>query len=323
MPLRIVQGAAFTDDVQAIIDAATHGHEHRFARAPVASNLVAAPADEVSRTAEVYFGQPSLDLVASAHDLRWVHLTSAGYTRYDTPDARALFEGRSIALTTSSSVYAEPCAEHAIALLLALCRELPAALEDQRGARTWPSADLRQRSRTLAEMRVAVLGYGAIGRRACELLRACGARVVATRNRPRGDEATEIVSFEELCARLGDIDAVIDTLPESLATRGMIDARFFGALRAGALFVNVGRGTTVVTEALVDALASGRLVGAGLDVTDPEPLPPEHPLWSLPNCIVTPHTAGGRGSEMVSLARHFAANLRRLERGEPLVDRVL
>jgi phosphoglycerate dehydrogenase-like enzyme len=116
---------------------------------------------------------------------------------------------------------------------------------------------------------------------------------------------------------------VINILPENAGTIRLFDRRRFGATKPGAVFYNIGRGTTVDQDALLAALNSGRLAGAYLDVTDPEPLPLDHPLWRAPNCFITPHTAGGRDDEFEQLVAHFLANLRRLQSGQPLLDRIV
>jgi phosphoglycerate dehydrogenase-like enzyme len=111
-------------------------------------------------------------------------------------------------------------------------------------------------------------------------------------------------------------------LPESASTRHFFDSERFGQFKPGARYYNIGRGPTTDQEALRTALTSGHLAAAYLDVTDPEPLPPDHPLWSLPNCYITPHTGGGHVTEPIRTVQHFIDNLRLYERGEPLVDRV-
>lgn len=321
--LSIYVDAVFPADADAIVTDALGSHEVVRARRPASTNLVSGDVDPAMLDAHVWFGQPSVAAIAEASRLRWIHLTSAGYTRYAEKNVAELLRTRGVALTTSSTVYAEPCATHAFALLLALLRSVPEALADQVGARSWPSDELRARSGILEGRTVLVLGYGAIGRRVAEMVSVFRARPVVLRERVRGDEAFHAVSWDGLGPVLPTAHVVVNTLPESASTRGRLDGAFFEALPRGALFVNVGRGTTVDQTALLDALTSGRLAGAGLDVTDPEPLPAEHPLWSAPGCIVTPHSAGGRDTEFVALARHFADNLARFEAEGQLVDRVI
>ena len=146
--------------------------------------------------------------------------------------------------------------------------------------------------------------------------------VICVRRRPRGDEPVEVVPESKLDELLPHADHVVNILPENAGTVGFFDARRLRSIRPGAAFYNIGRGTTVDQDALRAALEDGRLSAAYLDVTDPEPLPPDHPLWSAPDCFITPHTAGGRDDEFSQLVRHFLDNLRRLEAGHDLLDRV-
>ena len=118
-------------------------------------------------------------------------------------------------------------------------------------------------------------------------------------------------------------DHVVNILPESDATRGYVSASRIAQMKPGARYYAIGRGATTEQDALLDALNSGHLGAAYLDVTTPEPLPPEHPLWNAPNCFITPHTAGGHRGEDVRLVQHFLNNLRAFERGEELTDRVI
>ncbi len=273
------------------------------------------------RAALVVFGQPAPQQLAdcSAH---WVHLTSAGYERYDEPAVRRALVSRQVALTTSSSVYAEPCAEHLLAMMLATARQLPALVRDQ-DVRRWDDLARRRGSFVLRGQSLLLLGYGAIGRRLAELCVPFELDVVAVRRERRGDESVVVLPLEALDAALGRADHVVSALPGGAATRHFANARRFAHMKPGSFFYNVGRGSTVDQAALMAALASGRLGGAYLDVTEPEPLPPEHPLWSAPRCFITPHTAGGRATERIELVRHFVENLGRFVRGEPLVNRVI
>jgi phosphoglycerate dehydrogenase-like enzyme len=207
--------------------------------------------------------------------------------------------------------------------MLAQARQLPASLETQRTDRGWPTLERRAISRLLLGQNVVLLGFGAIGRRLAEMLAPFKMRVTAVRRRPAGDENVHVVTEEDLEAALATADHVVNILPENAATLGYVNSRRLAAMKPGSVFYNVGRGTTVDQEALLAALRSGRLAAACLDVTDPEPLPPEHPLWEAPNCHITPHTAGGHDSEQERLVRHFLENLRRFEKGGELIDRVI
>lgn len=274
--------------------------------------------------ADIAFGQPDPEIVLSSARLRWVHLSSAGYTRYDRDDLRAALRGRGAALTNSSHVYDEPCAQHALAMMLALARQLPQALHIQHTDRGWPSGSLRGHSFLLNGQTALFLGFGAIGQRLAQLLAPFGMRLIAVRrSAPRGEEDIEIIGEAELARALPSADHVINLLPESSSTVGYVDASRFGQMKPGVHFYNIGRGATVDQEALIAALQSERVRAAYLDVTDPEPLPPDHPLWTTPNCFITPHSAGGHLGEQERLMDHFLANLRALERGDPLLDRVV
>lgn len=297
-------------------------HRLRWARERIRSNLVASPRDPTLAQADVAFGQPPIDGVLEAPSLSFVQLTSAGYGRYDSPAMREAASTRGLAICTSSSVYALPCAEHLLAMMLAAARRLPDCLADQR-ARAWPDAERRRQSFLLRGQRVVLLGFGTIAQRLVELLAPFEVEIVALRRSPAADDPVRTVAESQLDDELRQADHVVNVLPGTDETEGFVNAARLAAMPAHAHLYNVGRGTTVEQEALVDALRSDAIAGAFLDVTEPEPLPPEHPLWSTPRCYLTPHSAGGRDTEHLALVDHFLTNLERLERGEALVDRVL
>lgn len=275
------------------------------------------------KEADIAFGQPDPEFALQCPKLRWVHLTTAGYTRYDGAAFRQAFGGRGSVLTNSSQVYNEPCAEHVLAFMLAQARQLPQALDIQRTDRAWPTLEIRAKTHLLLEQNVVLLGFGAIGQRLAEMLAPFHAKVTAVRRRPAGNENVKVVTEDKLAQALSTADHVVNILPDNPATVGFVNAARFTEMKRGAIFYNVGRGTTVDQHALLAALHSGHLGAAYLDVTDPEPLPPEHPLWSTPNCFITPHAAGGHGNEAHRLVQHFLENLRRFEKGEALEDRVI
>ena len=274
-------------------------------------------------SAEIAFGQPDPEIVRVSPRLRWVHLTSAGYTRYDRDDLRAALTERDAILTNSSRVYDDPCAQHTLAMMLAFARQMPACLEQQRDAHSWRTGELRAHSFLLTGQTTLFLGFGAIGRRLAELLTPFGMRLIAVRRTPRGDEGVEIVGEEDLETVLPLADHVVNLLPESEATRGFMDTARFARMKPGAFFYNIGRGATVDQDALRHVLETGALTAAYLDVTSPEPLPPDHPLWTAPHCYITPHTAGGHANERERLVAHFVQNLQAFERGEALTDFVM
>jgi len=273
--------------------------------------------------AHVAFGQPPVNEARDSQTLRWVQLSSAGYGSYDRPDVREAFAQRGAALTKSSFVYANPCAEHVLAFMLAWARQLPTAFDEQRGARGWPQDRVRQRSVLLTGQRVIFFGFGSIGARLAELLSPFTSLLTGVRRSVNGSEPIETLSFDDprLAERLGAADHVVNLLPGIPSTAGFFDAERFAACKRGAIFYNVGRGTTVDQSALIEALRSGSLGAALLDVTDPEPLPPTHPLWQAPNCVITPHGAGGHHDEGDRLVEHFVTNFARFARQEPVRDR--
>jgi phosphoglycerate dehydrogenase-like enzyme len=282
-----------------------------------------AQADSGFADAEVAFGQPSAAEIMQAPHVRWVHLSSAGYTRYDTAEVRNSMRKRNVMLTTSSSVYAEPCAEHVFGFMLAQARQLPQAIEVGWTGGPAPRKQLRRSCTQLRGQSAVLLGFGSIARRLVELLRPLEMKIVATRRQAQGDEGVPIITAAELPGALGTADHVVNLLPANADSCRYMAAPQFEAMKAGAAFYNIGRGDTVDQEALLKALQSGKLGAAWLDVTDPEPLPEDHPLLSAPNCFVTPHIGGGHQNESEMLVRHFLKNLKAFESGASLLDRVI
>ncbi|CAN5565518.1 D-2-hydroxyacid dehydrogenase [soil metagenome] len=299
----------------------TGGYELAFA-GQATSNLVAGGHSEELEMAQIAFGQPDPGQAATTEGLRWVHITSAGYTRYDTPEFRDGLAKRKTLFTNSSSVFDDPCAQHVLAFMLAGARQLPQSLIEQRDGPRWHYQALRPATRLLKGQTVLILGFGAIGTRLAELLKPFDLNTVGFRRTVRGDEPIPTHPFEALDEWLPKADYILDLLPGHNSTNRFIDAARLAKMKPEAVFINIGRGTTVDQNALIEALKTGKLAAAYLDVTDPEPLPTDHPLWSTPNAYITPHIAGGYAGEILDLVRHFIANLRRYERGERLQDAV-
>jgi phosphoglycerate dehydrogenase-like enzyme len=289
----------------------------------LANNLTATGPDPALLEADIALGQPDPDSLLAAPRLQFVQLTSAGYTRYDRADLRAALQARHTALCNASAVYADPCAQHVLGMMLALARQLPSSLQTQRTDRTWPSGPVRAGQYLLTGQSALLFGYGAIARRLVELLGPFAMRLRAVRRGRRGDETVEIVGEGEVDQALGEADHIINLLPDSPTTTGYFSAARFARMKASAIFYNIGRGSTVDQVALAAALQQERLAAAYLDVATPEPLPPADPLWTTPRCYITPHSAGGHVTEFARLAEHFVANLRRYERQEPLVNRII
>jgi phosphoglycerate dehydrogenase-like enzyme len=292
---------------------------------PAATGSVLAdiPTDPLMQEADIVLGQPRTDAVLASSKLKWLQISTAGFTRYDTPEFRAAMKEKGIPATNSSHVYDDACAEHAMAFMLANARQLPQglAIRTPNGSPEW--LRLRQDSRLLQGQSLLIVGYGAIGERLVELLAPFRMKITAVRRSPRGDEKVPTVSLDEVYAALASADHVMNILPDNAASRHWFNATRFAGMKPGAVFYNIGRGTTVDQDALAATLASGHLGAAWLDVTDPEPLADDHALWGCGNCFITPHTAGGQGGESRVLIQHFLDNFGRYLRGESLVNRVM
>ena len=298
---------------------------HAFVEAAAshASNLAAGAPDPLLDTADIAFGQPDPSQVMRLPRLRWIQITTAGYTRYDTSEFRETMRRHGTIFCNSSSVYAEPCAQHALAMMLALARKIPHARDNQLASQAWPTLDLRSDSVLLNGQTVLLVGYGAIARRLAQLLAPFDMTLIGFRRQPAANAgAVREVSINELDAHLPRADHVINLLPASAQTDNIFDADRFARFRAGAIYYNLGRGSTNDESALQRALETGPLAAAYIDATVTEPLPPDHPLWRTKNCFITPHTAGGHSTEFPRHTDLFLENLRRLTAGEELIDRI-
>lgn len=323
MPLTIWTNAKLEDHATRLLHEGTRAHRLIVSANASVSVLTAGQPDPALGEADIALGQPDpADCLRHAR-LKWVEVTTAGYTRFDTPEFKEAFRSRGAAFTNMSGVFADPCAQHVLAMMLALGRQLLPSFKDQLTDHRWEYLQRRYDSRLLTGQTVLMLGYGAIGRRLAELLAPFGMKVYAVRRQTRSEPGVHIIPEEKLSAVLPEADHVVNILPDNDATRNYVNARRLALFKPGARFYNVGRGTTVDQRALQEALQSGRLGAAYLDVFDPEPLPPEHPLWTAPNCYVTPHTAGGRRDQDEAIVKHFLANLAAFERGGEMVDRVV
>jgi phosphoglycerate dehydrogenase-like enzyme len=307
----------------AILQEGTAGQQLLFPRTAASSVLAQPEPDPQFAAADIAFGQPDPRAIAEAGSLKWIHVSTSGITRYDNAKFRALMADRRIMVSNSASVYNKACAVHALSFMLAQARNLPLAFKTRtaNGTPAWQA--LRNSSTTLRGETVLILGYGAIGKQLAQLLGPLGVKVIAYRRKARGDEDVPVITEKQLTGALHEADHIVNILPDSSETQQFFDAARFSATKSGAVFYNIGRGTTVSQNALLAALHSGHLKAAWLDVTEPEPLPDDHPLWAEPNCYITPHVAGGHAGEIESLVRHFVENFMRFVRNEPLLDRVM
>ncbi|WP_159798346.1 NAD(P)-dependent oxidoreductase [Puerhibacterium puerhi] len=242
-----------------------------------------------------------------APGVRWVQLPSAGV---DDFAAAGLLERR-VTWTSAKGAYARPVAEHALALTLALLRHLP----ERARARSWGA----QQGTSLYGAEVLVVGAGGIAQELLRLLSPFGVRATVVRRRPEPlAGAARTVTVDQLHAELATADVVVLAAALTDRSRALVGAAELARLRPGAVLVNVARGGLVDTAALGDALARGRLAGAALDVTDPEPLPDSHPLWDEPRALITPHTADTPAMVEPLLRDRVLGNVRRFVRGEEL-----
>ena len=265
--------------------------------------------DAPEANAIVWHGWPPERIRQVLHPgIEWVQLDLTGIERW-------IEDGvidRERTWTAVRDVYAPDVADHAIAFVLAAARRLPQAARRT----SWRSLG----GERLAGRTVGIVGAGAIGRELLARLRPLGVRTLAlSRSGRRVPDADRSLGAGELEELLRESDYVVLAAPLTLETRGMIGARELALVGPSGWLVNVARGGLVDTDALVEALAAGRIAGACLDVTDPEPLPDDHPLWRFENVLVTPHVANPPGTIYEPLARLVEENVRRFRDGRELL----
>lgn len=256
------------------------------------------------------------DLLARAEDLELFACAYAGYGHLPL-DA---LEERVIAVTNAAGIHAPSIAEQVVGNLLVFSRRLHEGWRRQQN-REWRHYQAYE----LTDKTVTVVGLGAIGHAVVERLQGFGVDTIGVRYTPeKGGPTDEVISFDpdDFHAALAETDYLVLCCPLTETTRGLIDREAFATLDPDAVLVNVGRGKLVDTDDLVAALRSQQLRGAALDVTDPEPLPEDHPLWTLENVLITPHNAGHTPYHWPRLADILAENVDRLEAGEELQNRV-
>lgn len=260
-------------------------------------------------------------MLEAAPRLRFVQSISAGMDRFDA----GAFRARGVRLASAQGANERAVAEHAMALILAFARRLPEARDNQ-AKRVWRGmqGDLLLREDELGGKTVVIVGIGRIGARLARLAKAFDMAVIGVRRDPAGGSngADEVVATAELEQVLPRADYVVLTCPLTPETRGLIDAAAIARMKPNAVLVNVARGGCVVEDALAAALEGGSIAGAALDVTAEEPLAPSSPFWSLPNVLITPHTAGETRRYERNIVECLVANLGRLRRGEDLVNGV-
>lgn len=268
--------------------------------------------------ADAILGNVKPELLKCAKNLQWLQTSSAGvepYTRLGVMPAGA-------ALTNATGAYGLAISEHMLGMLLMIYKKLELYRDGQLKGEWSEQGEVR----TLLGATVLIMGMGDIGGSFGRLCKALGAYVIGLRRKDgsRPDYADEVHLTGELDSLLPRADVVAVTLPGTTATRGMLDKNRIALMKPGAVVLNVGRGYIIDTEALCDALESGRLGGAGLDVTEPEPLPKGHRLWSIPTAVITPHVSGGYHLHETHerIVDIFIENLSRFLRGGELKNQV-
>ena len=258
-----------------------------------------------------FFSTAVADVWSHCDRLEWIHVAAAGV---DTLLFDGLRESR-VTVTNARGVFDRPIAEYVLASVLAHAKRLHESHDLQREA-VWRHRE----TRTVAGARALVVGTGGIGREIARLLRAVGLQVRGAGRTARTDDVDfgDVVASADLVHQVGWCDYLINAVPLTPQTRGLINADVFAALRPSAHLVNVGRGATVVQHELAEALAAGRFDGASLDVFEEEPLPVDSPLWSIPGVVVSAHMSGDVTGWRDVLARQFVANAERWLAGEPL-----
>jgi phosphoglycerate dehydrogenase-like enzyme len=285
----------------------------------VAVSSAAEAALEVAN-AQALIGFCSEELVSAAPELFWVQVYSAGVENCVSVPA---MQGGGKVMTNGQKVGSPALAEHAIAMMMALARGLDVYHRNQMQGNWQREADLGAGEFLELDGRtVLVVGLGGIGTQVAKRAHGLSMRVIATRgSRREGPEYVDYVGLaHEVNQLASQADVVINTTPLTEQTRGMFNTEFFAAMKPTAYFVSVGRGASTVTEDLIAALETGEIAGAGLDVTDPEPLPDDHPLWSAPRVLITPHTAGRSDRSRDRLFLLVQENLRRYVAGEPMLS---
>lgn len=264
--------------------------------------------------AQVILGNVPAAMLHGSPALEWLQTNSAGVEPYIQPGVLA---GDTL-LTNATGAYGLAIAEHMLGMLLELFKKLELYRDAQKSG-AWQSQGA---VKAVYGSTVLVLGMGDIGGEFAARCKALGAKVIGVRRSPRPcpEYADEVHLLEDLDSLLPQADVVAITLPGTDATRGLMSRERLAKMKEGAVLLNVGRGFIVDTEALCDALERGHLSGAGVDVTDPEPLPPTHRLWNIPTAVVTPHISGfyhlrETHERIVGI---FLENLRHFQAGEPL-----
>jgi len=276
--------------------------------------LSAKPTEAELAECEIIFGNVRADVISKMPKLKWVHAQTAGVEIYLNPDAPL---SKDILLTNSSGAYGIAIAEHMLHFTLMLLRNAAGYLSQQR-EHVWKSLDA---VRNLCNCTVTVIGMGDIGGRYAFLCHAMGATVNGVVRSPRNSKPQHIdklYTTDNIDEAIQNADIVALALPGTGETTGILSRERLAGMKKGAFIINIGRGSAIDQDALIEMLQSGHIGGAGLDVTTPEPLPQDSPLWDMPNVIITPHVShGGRGNTTELVIDKFVRYLTDYINGRP------
>jgi D-3-phosphoglycerate dehydrogenase len=259
------------------------------------------------------------DKIVKQKRLQWIQSSAAGMDWCLVPSVI----NSEIAITTASGVLADQVAEHTLGLIISWMRQLPTFIKEQHDKQTTDYRKfIRRPTRDLTNTVVGIVGFGGVGRRLSQVLAPFKLRIIATDLFPVAKPlyVAELWEADKLNDLLNQSDVVILCLPLNNVTKNLFDKNKFKQMRKTALFVNVARGQLVVTEDLIDVLEAGLIAGAVMDVTSPEPLPPDNPLWDFDNVIITPHVAGQFHLRFDNIVDIFIENVSRYKKGEKLIN---
>jgi phosphoglycerate dehydrogenase-like enzyme len=271
--------------------------------------------------ADAYFGSCSAKALGAGKQLRYIHLFTAGIDRCTAIPGIA---GRGLIATNSAKASSETIAEHSIGLMLALTRNLYYYQQAQMKSEWSRSASGTPQRIAVKGKTMLVLGLGGIGTQVARRAHDLGMTVIATRNSSRDgpDYVSQVGLSGEMIELAARADVVVNAMPLTNVSRGSVNGDFFSAMKDSSYYISVGRGATTDTNALMKALNDGKLAGAGLDVIDPEPLPADHPLWKIPNVLITPHVSAGSDISRRNTLMIARENLRRYVQGDKLLNLV-
>ena len=272
--------------------------------------------EEMVKEADIIIGNIDPDLLEYAEHLEWLQLNSAGADAY----VKRGVLPENVMLTNATGAYGPGVAEHMLAVLFSLQKKLHLYRDNQNQCEWYDEGEVM----SLRGGCALIVGLGDIGLYFARLLRNFGYRIIGIKRRPGQvpQGVDELYTMDHLDELLPEADVVFSILPETKVTKNLFNARRFREMKNSAIFLNAGRGSAVNTEDLCQALIAGKIYGAGLDVTDPEPLPSQHKLWNMQNAVITPHISGDfhHPATLYRIVDIVAGNLKRYCAGEPLIN---